>query len=343
MIIMAIAVIAIAARPLWSVVERARLVDRIRSQASLVCVPNEQLHLQGEIISVNCCPDASAPLLSSFEGISIGDSIVGSSDLPEWWADLLATDELQYVWISERTVRQPDIEALAHSRQISELHLHDCRLELFGTFSLPEKLQTLWVSNCQTEDVPEFGHAPLLRSCMLAIENLKIGHVHNIIGPEHSLEELSLVYSVEADILDEVATMPNLHSLHLNSSSIPAGWFRTFRSKSILQSLHLRSCKYDSEITELLQEAPNIRFFVAESSHFDDRLCQVLCETASDLEWVMLRNTSISDHSILYLSSLQNLEVCDLVGTAVTVDGVSQLRRKFPNATIMHHSNSPQL
>ncbi len=109
----------------------------------------------------------------------------------------------------------------------------------------------------------------------------------------------------------------------LESGGVECTWLdQTYTS---LYSVDLNEIELTDPCYKLFERIPVLKILEMRNSDISDRTL-VFIDHLKSLEWLCLRNTDVTDEGLRYLNSLQNLQHLDLVGTAVVGPGLMHLR-----------------
>ena len=115
---------------------------------------------------------------------------------------------------------------------------------------------------------------------------------------------------VTDEMLARLSVLPNLEEVHLSGSAVT-----------------------DTGIRQMTHKFPRLRWLTAEGTNVTDRALDDL--KALNLEWLILRETLVSDACVPSLIAMTQLEQLDLRSTAVTEAGASRIRRALPKCKVL--------
>ena len=112
------------------------------------------------------------------------------------------------------------------------------------------------------------------------------------------------------EILARLSALPNLEEIHLSGSAVT-----------------------DTGIRQMTHKFPRLRWLTADGTNVID--CALDDLKALNLEWLILRETLVSDAGVPSLIAMTQLEQLDLRSTAVTEAGAARIRRALPKCMVL--------
>lgn len=109
----------------------------------------------------------------------------------------------------------------------------------------------------------------------------------------------------------------------LESGGVECTWLdRTYTS---LYSVDLNEIELTDAVYKLFEKIPLIKNLEMRNSDISDRTL-VFIKHLKSLEWLCLRNTNVTDEGLRHLNALQSLKHLDLIGTTIIGPGLIHLR-----------------
>lgn len=183
------------------------------------------------------------------------------------------------------------------------------------------------------QDVRKLGSLTTLKRLDMDGEGLTVSGLNGI-GSLTTLEELSLSFTdVSDEGLQPLARLTNLRKVQLTRTEVVGPGLRHLAALPKLEYLGLFGCKTSDEGLASIARMESLKYLGLSGAECTDSGLAHLTGL-TNLEDLNLSRAKISDAGLVHLWPLSNLKVLDLHMTAVTTDGVNQLKQSIPKAKI---------
>jgi|ERR1700722_12055684 len=228
---------------------------------------------------------------------------------------------------------------LANGVRFVQKKLHGARL---GQLRTIQGLSTLVVSLCgviRTEQLREIGTIDSLEHLDLSGTELDESDF-SWLAQFPRLKWLSLSgSSVDDKCLDPLSELPLLEHLDLGRAKINDEAVQSLWSFSRLKTLILAGCDIGDRAWRGMASCQNLSFLHVPNTRLTDAGVETIVSQSElgglSIRSLVLRNCEITDKSIVRLSSVANLQVLDLWGTAVTANGVAFMKETRPRCKVI--------
>lgn len=138
----------------------------------------------------------------------------------------------------------------------------------------------------------------------------------------------------DADLRELVTNNKGLTVLELTSTKITNGGLAEIGRLSELRALSVAGSEIDDSGLENLREMKLYVLDVGNTNVTDEGMRSIV--RLESLRELNLRKTSVSDVGLAKLATLKSIVIIDIRETNVTKNGVEDLRKKLPDARIIH-------